>query len=75
MQNDTPLNVFYSIHHCKFTEFEWMKANDLSRAKGDVLVAGKLTNKIHPLFDTPLRKAVPDFSVVEQSARLASQFI
>ena len=75
MQHDTHLNILYSHHHCKFTEDEWTKPNSLSKAKGDVLVAGKLTNKIHPLFDAPLQQAVPDYSVVEQSARLASHFL
>jgi hypothetical protein len=75
MQNDTPTNIFCSSHHCKFTENEWTKSTDFSSTLGAVLEASKLTNKIHPLFDNPLRQAVPDFSVVEQSARLATHFI
>ena len=75
MQNDTPNWMFHSNHHCEFTNHEWTRASVPSSHRPNILSAEKLTNRIHPLFDQPLKKAVDDFSVVEQSARLATQFV
>ena len=41
----------------------------------DELRIGLLRNQVHALFSESLRTAVPDYSVVEQSAKLASHFV
>lgn len=64
--------------HLFVTNTHFMKKEETGK---DELVVRKLTNNIHPLFDKPLNDAVlnytlvPDYSLVEQSARLASRFI
>ena len=41
----------------------------------DELKIGLLRNQVHPLFSNPLQSALPKYSVVEQSAKLASHFV
>ncbi|KAK3713533.1 hypothetical protein LTR37_008491 [Vermiconidia calcicola] len=63
-QHDTFVDDFYKT---KFMTKEYTKLEKLQLER--------LTNDIHPLFSEPLAKATPDYGVVEQSARLATQLI
>lgn len=65
--DDTKVDTYYDRYKCEFLIPESLTSQNLG--------VPTLTNNIHPLFDEPLRKAVDNYSVVEQSARLASKFI
>ncbi|KAK3724831.1 hypothetical protein LTR37_000879 [Vermiconidia calcicola] len=63
-QHDSFVDDFYKT---KFMSKEYTKLEKLQLER--------LTNDIHPLFYEPLANATPDYGVVEQSARLATQLI
>ena len=62
---DILADEFYS--HTKFMRQEHMALDELK--------IGLLRNQVHPLFSNPLQSALPEYSVVEQSAKLASHFV
>lgn len=66
--NGADPNTFYSRPGtCDFMCPERIYSQDVKLTK--------LTNDMHPIFGQCLKQAVPKYSVVEESARLASRFI